>query len=322
MNRVKRYARLKATQLHGVVRPYSTRIYYEGQYRKEQLKRCSRAFLCCDTAFDIVGLIFGIISFIVVVAILFGVTRLLDPRCPVSPEGRECNARGDCRKGLCYCNTLYSGVACTETAVPGYLFGPNLECNGNGEANPFIDVPAACAQGINNRGQRVGPGWADPGCIEYLTQVQERLDEAGGNPLAVPEAVGLPMCLCRIPYAGKSCDRNGCPQNLNGQVCAGHGNTTVGLFRNGTREGTGCQCDRLTGFFEEPYVSSFTPAARKNITDLYYTLFNQPYCGTILISSSDPDVQYLWQQGDDYKCYCFPPWIGTACTEGACPYNP
>lgn len=149
--------------------------------------------------------------------------------------------------------------------------------------------------------------------------MQERLDEVGGNPLLVPEAVGLPMCMCRMPYAGKACERYGCPTDLLGRVCGGHGNTSVGLIQNGTQAGEGCQCERLTGYFEEPFRSNFDSAARLNITRFYYPQYNRLYCGTILPSPEASNVQFLWQRDSDYNCYCTDDWKGRACTEGKCP---
>lgn len=157
-HRLDRFAAMKFRNLKNAAKRRSSRA----------LQSLGGMFFCCSSAADCLAMVTAPAAFVLLFYILFIIMQLLYPVCAVSPEGRVCNGQGQCITGLCYCNPLFSGEACTETAIPGWLQGPGVGCNGNGDPNQFIEVPEECQQGFDSRGRRSGPGWADAGCITYL----------------------------------------------------------------------------------------------------------------------------------------------------------
>ncbi len=266
----------------------------------------------------------GIITFTVILYFIFVVGKYLKPGC-ASPFGRECNGRGECIDSVCYCDRLFSGPSCTETQIAGYDLQTNVECSGHGNAFPFIFTPDECAQTIID-GVRVGPGWLSDGCEQYVFRVRKEIQKVNGDLSLVYKSASIPNCLCYVGYAGESCEKTSCPIDENGNICGGHGNTTVGLVKNGTNDGDGCQCDNFFAFYQEPYVSYFNQLGFTTLFNDYNYFFTQRYCGQVyqFINASDdtiPNIVLAYTLPRDYKCYCDADWSGLVCTEGRCPMN-
>lgn len=256
----------------------------------------------------------AIVSVSLLFYFLFAVQKLFVPPCP-SSYGRVCNGRGDCVRGICICESLFSGTSCTENQIPGYDIQTNEECSGAGFVSPYFLVPPVC-----------NSSWASPSCTQYVSDVRSLIAQADGNPALVPLASTIPLCLCLIGHGEYDCSGTPCPIDENGFVCSGHGNTSVSLATNGSSDGNGCQCSSLFTFYNPSNTPYFTEEQILYLEQHYYLLYNSLYCGHIaqVINETTggpiPGVVLLYSvKGTDYKCYCSLVWKGVICNEGQCP---
>ncbi len=289
-----------------------------------KIKRRSTIIVILEKISDYAGVVAGIITFTVIIYFAFTVSHILTPSCP-APYGRLCNNRGTCIDSICYCDALYSGNSCTDTQVPGYDVKTNTECSGYGNAYPFIFVPDECFQSIEN-GERIGPGWQSNECIKYVFSVQQEILKANGDLSKVKRSITIPNCLCYVGRGGQLCQRSNCPVDENGNICGGHGDTSVGLIKNGTTTGNGCQCFNYFSFNQEPYISYFDEEGFLELFTRYNYMFTRTYCGQVyqfVNSSGDtiPNFILAYTTMNDYKCFCSDDWSGIDCTEGRCPMN-
>lgn len=271
-----------------------------------------------------VGILLGLLLSFTVIQFLIKSEKLLIPQCP-KVLGRQCNSRGYCEKGVCICDSLYSGPSCADTEVPGYLEASNLECNGKGFALPLKTIPEICKETVVN-GVRKGNGWGSSECHTYVESVRLKLLEADNNPQGVKGIFSIPSCTCENGFGGLKCEQTGCPINENGLICSGNGNTSVGIFNNYTNAGEGCQCSNLFAFYETKYSSIFSTETKNILLNDYYTAFNKRYCGHV-VQEKDKNGQpildsvFSYTLESDYKCYCDSDWKGRVCNLGKCPMN-
>lgn len=245
---------------------------------------------------------------------IFAVQKLFVPPCP-SSYGRVCNGRGDCIRGVCVCDILFSGTGCTENQIPGYDIETNEECSGKGFVSPFFLIPPIC-----------NSSWASPACTQYVSDIRTLISQNEGNPSFVPLASTIPLCLCLVGNGGYDCSGTPCPIDENGLICSGHGNSSVSLTTNGTSDGNGCQCTSLFTFYSPSNTPYFTEDQISYLEQHYYLLYNSLYCGHIaqVINSTTglaiPGIVILYStQNVDYKCYCSLIWKGEICNDGQCP---
>jgi hypothetical protein len=109
-----------------------------------------RGFKCDDRILKNCTVLLGILFSLVLCGVglynMIFVSKAFTPSCAKEYE-RVCNGRGVCGPGgICICDTLYSNSTCVDNYIPGYDLVTNKECNGNGYAYPFINVPSQCAQ--------------------------------------------------------------------------------------------------------------------------------------------------------------------------------
>ncbi len=164
--------------------------------------------------------------------------------CPAI-NGRVCNyPRGICDAGtgLCACNATYSGVACHNTQVAGWSATTNKECSGNGFV-PFFPasrVSTDCRETVSSvLAEKIG-GWDNPPCALQISESRTRLEL---GTFTTFDVLHTPMCLCKPGYVGVACETyTPACANIDGLVCSGNGNTSVGIMANDTVTGEGCQC--------------------------------------------------------------------------------
>ncbi len=263
------------------------------------------------------SLVLGIVTFVAILIVLFVYVKLFAPPCP-TVYNRECNGRGTCSLGICHCDLLFSGPACTDTQIPGYKVQPNTECSNHGFANPLILLVEQC-----NSEKTVG-GWTSSACIEYTNAVRS-LIAAAGDPSEISLSITIPLCTCDIGWGSTNCAASPCPFDENGLVCGGNGNTSVGLVQNSTNAGQGCQCESIFAFYESKYVGWFTPDVIEMFLSNYNVEYRQRYCGHLkqVINETTnepiPNLVLAYTLPSDYKCYCSIGWTGVTCTEGKCP---
>lgn len=263
----------------------------------------SRAVIFCG------GIALGVFLFFAGITLLFDTYRLLMPQCTYVYD-RLCNGHGDCVRGRCVCDSLFSGSACTETQILGYDPVDDSVCFRNGYVmNPFISAPVNCTD-----------GWLTEPCNNYVTFVRNQILNADGDLLATyPDSYTVPDCFCFPGYGGLACNATSCPLDENGFICGGNGNTSVGLISNYTRAGNGCQCSSLVSFYQSPYSSYFSEATRVRFFTEFYEAFNSLYCGHIVNVTTDVVLAYTLVS--DYRCYCANDWVGPVCNQGKCPLN-
>ncbi len=266
-----------------------------------------------------IAVLFGILLALAVITLTL---PLLIPACETF-NGRVCNERGQCVKGVCECNMFYSGKACTESQVPGYVLDSNTECSNQGFAIPYRFVPDVCNQTIQN-GNLVN-GWGSQACFDYVTKVWSLIEAANGDVSKVPQSATIPTCFCYGGFGGKFCTAAPGKVDENGEVCGGHGDTSVGFYENNTDSGVGLRCERIFAFYDPENADLFTPEALDNLLYNYYTQYHKTYCGNIyriLINGQYvPNVVVGYTPEDSLKCFCADDWKGDICTEGKCPMN-
>jgi len=168
----------------------------------------------------------------------------------------------------------------------------------DGICSPFMtrdDIPWQCQEtqpDWDNDFLRVGPGWSDPGCLEWVQQMEAIWT---AYPLQSTNMSGLPVCICNPPYGGLSCETNLCPQNIDYQICSNAGNPKVGYTVNSTSLmiGDGCQCDNIVN------------------------LDGVGYCG--LLETDNNNETIFNPFAASYTCFCDPKYYGVACEYGVCP---
>ncbi len=274
----------------------------------------------------LIGHFTGLLIVIVVCYWLTIIYKLFIPQCP-QLYGRVCNNQGVCDRGVCRCNTLYSGENCGENFILGYIPTTGQECSAHGFASPFINTPSYCYQNVTSNNLRVGGGWSSQPCIDFVNSVRDKIRANNNNPSTISNSSNIPLCICNAGFQGMDCSVRACPTDENGVVCGGNGNRSVGLFNNNTLAGSGCQCLAPFSFFEPEYYAQFSDTAKEMIRRYYYTEFSTLYCGRVYQATNQlgeviPDVLLAFTSNEDYQCFCRDNWKGLACTEGKCPINP
>lgn len=267
----------------------------------------SRVSSICVCIVACIATLLGIVLFTGVSVLLFYSQKLLVVQCP-SRYDRTCNDHGTCVNGVCVCDALFSGQACTDTQIPGYDLKTDSMCNRNGFVVPFIDVPSVCEG-----------NWAGVECAQFVKGVQTDFTSNGFDARRTRFIQNIPICTCNIGFGGLLCNRAQCPVDENGYICAGNGNTTVGLLRNATATGNGCQCANVFTFYQNATASLFTPAQLVEFITEYNEQYNTQYCGEVF--NPVPGVVVAYSTEANYRCYCQEDWYGYACTEGKCPQN-
>ena len=247
-------------------------------------------------------------------------------RCPVNPAtGVECNgAPNACVDGECMCGRpQWSGTACTENAcavLGGFDPATNTPCFGFGLCSPLMqwyDVPKPCAQG----------GWYSTACVAYTRQWSATWAAARNNATLLqqyPQLAGVPMCLCTVGTRdGPACELEGCPTGDNGEVCSGFGNTTVGTFRNGTRNGNGCQAQYVFNLLDPVQQVNLSTDALITIQTDYLQNFSRPIAGELLSWNTSAIINkgaIVDGFTTSFKCYCDETKrFGVVCNQGVCP---
>ena len=263
--------------------------------------------------FQILGV--GLFSISVTTVVLY--TNFFTTTCG-TVNGRVCNNRGTCGEGgFCICDPIFNGLTCEDTRAPAYDSSTGTVCNGNGMASPLLlknQIPSVCFQNTPtaaNGFDMSGPGWGDQGCINY---VQTAMDRYAIGDYSLME--GVPTCACFPGFGGLDCGLNYCPQDSNFDVCSGNGNTSVGIVRNDTTTGNGCQCDNYLSLYN--LVSLLTTPELAIVTGKYLDDFRQGFCGTPIRAGSSLIIK---SQQPDYVCYCQALYTGEACEYGVCPEN-
>lgn len=251
---------------------------------------------------------------------VFLYSGVFDPRCP-SLNGRTCNFRGSCGDfGICACMPQFSGDSCETSLCPDYDPNSGTVCGGKGLCSPLMDIediPEACKQytpSESNRFSRSGPGWSGEACAELVRIAQGKIET---GLFSNAEARGIPMCLCHPPYGGRGCQLNQCPLGPDLSVCSSNGNKSVGLVRNNTATGDGCQCLNYVSLVDILLVLPRDSLVK--VHDMYLHDFKIGFCGIprmiggelLLLQSQFPLV--------DTKCYCDEKHYGQACQNGVCP---
>lgn len=276
---------------------------------------------CVRFGIALCGVAFGLGMFWLIVLNVF------TNGCP-SINGRICNERGRCDLfGVCHCDSLFSGDACSNTGIFGYSITSNDVCNGNGDVmrhNAYV-FPECLETTPTLLLGRSG-GWATTKCVNRLKEARKRVyfyENANAHDIA-----GLPMCLCLPGFAGPGC-ADACPKSIDQEVCSGNGNMTVGLMRNGT-VGLGCQCDSILPLGQAlPFLNR---AQRQDVVDRT-EFYKDGLCAKLVqvdlgysesaatrgkktnntfyvVVPSPPSV---------YTCKCDERHVGEVCEIGACP---
>lgn len=282
---------------------------------------------CCGFG----GIFVGIVIFCATFFIIGFVYRKLYVSCP-APYGEECNNAGTCVNGVCICEKPYSGNACTDTQIPGFIVDGNIQCNGRGFVNPFI-YPAPFCMDVIEYGRKVNrikingvvyqTGWNSPNCTYWVNSVR-RLIERVGNPSLVIQSATIPLCVCDVGYGGTDCQKELCPADETGTICGGRGNKTVGLLSNYTTSGVGCQCQYPLSLNDPRVQAVFSLEERVRINKRYKKQFDQIYCGQLYQVNvrSNETVLIVYTPPNAYKCFCAAPFAGPVCKSNACEFNP
>lgn len=263
---------------------------------------------CARFFFALSGFVCGLVLFWTLMLNLF------TNGCPTY-ENRTCNNRGQCDQfGVCHCDPLFSGNACENTGVFGYLKTTNELCSGRGtvlqhyaytfpecqETQPSLLFP------------RTG-GWNTTACRNRLSLARKRIyyyENAEEEDFA-----GVPMCLCRPGFAGPGCDE-ACPLSIDEEICSENGNKTVGLMRNGTT-GNGCQCayPPLQIVNAAPYLNK---AQAKEI-QLNPEAYRDGLCARVVTLEFKSLSVVVPHVGNPYRCICDERHYGEVCEFGVCP---
>lgn len=270
-----------------------------------------------------VGDIFGIVMWINIYVILFHSTEIFKKRC-FSNEFGICNGKGYCdERGSCVCtHAFYSGRECKTTQCPG-LTPDGHDCSGFGYCGApeatIKDIPKACREMLpsSDNGFIRSGGWDSDDCV---LEIQSRFQQLAQEPDLL---FSLPVCQCKNPMAGPTCDTIRCPQNLAFEICSLQGNNTVGFVTNATKSGLGCQCSEdIVYMLNTPILQSFTPPARQRIQDKFLDFYSRPFCGRLREHSTKPDLKLVWTDNPEpYRCYCKERFSGRACEDNVCPQD-
>ena len=253
-----------------------------------------------------------------VVSVIVGWTVLasfMEDVCPATIDGRTCNDHGSCSPfGYCVCDDWFSGNACENTQVRGYLSIPNLPCNGRGNYTLSVQVTfAECVETVPSLfGSRSG-GWDTQACADRVDLAEQRiftLETATDEDL-----LGYPFCYCKSPFGGTDCSIPQCPMRDDGAICSNAGNATVGFIRNGTTTGIGCQCDSPLTLGN--LTRALTPEQKLAVFSDLYT-FQDGVCGTLYVTSNGMTVLV---PSSNYVCHCDAKHYGPACEFGVCPQD-
>jgi hypothetical protein len=122
----------------------------------------------------------------------------------------DCNGRGVCQFGYCFCDSTFYGADCQEEMCPGdtcaYNNATRLQecrhCSGNGAC--YLGV-CRCDPGFD--GARCEASICLNGCYASI-----------GHGICVKNANGAPVCECTPPYVGVDCSSVACLND-----CSGHG---------------------------------------------------------------------------------------------------
>ena len=248
-------------------------------------------------------------------------TDFFKSSCP-SVNGRLCNGRGTCGEfGLCICEPLFDGDGCQDTQCPGYDEATGIVCNGRGLCSPFLtseQIPLECREiaptRLNNY-VRSGGSWKSPECERLISERHDRFAEGDITGLQ-----GIPTCACHAPYGSSACEHDLCPQNSEFNVCSGNGNKSVGIVRNDTITGNGCQCQNYVSLYD--LVTLLTRDELAVVTGKYLNDFRKGFCGTVRrISGSGGTSVFFEQSPVDVKCFCDELYTGVTCQFGICPEN-
>lgn len=279
---------------------------------------------CLNFVVTCTAIILAFMLWVVTLIFVFGTLNVLNPPCP-AVYGRECNQQGSCINGNCVCNNLFSGKDCSFTLIPGYDPVTNVVCNGYGFVYPYIQVPEVCQEVIYDS-TRFG-GWNVEACIVYVTQMQSLIAAQNGDLSKIPGSNTIPTCLCKAGRTGMACGLGSCPEDENGLVCAGHGNTSVGLISNYTNAGNGCQCKYLIAFYESTFANWFSPEVLNDFIVNYNVGYNDLYCGHIIqvvnpqTGKTELNNIIAYSIPSDYVCFCDDLTKGETCSEGRCPLS-
>lgn len=148
--------------------------------------------------------------------------------------------------------------------------------------SPFMtssSMPELCKEytpSEDNDYVRLGPGWATETCLDYVGEHQEYINSQSYSLLKSGE--DIPSCLCHPPYGGVDCLYNKCPKNSEFKVCSGNGNKSVGLVRNDTLVGDGCQCQNFVSLFD--LIANLNEEEVRVVTGKYVNDFRLGFCGT------------------------------------------
>jgi hypothetical protein len=276
-----------------------------------QLRKKSKWLACCCS---IVGIIVGVLCSYMVGYSAVQLGKILQQPCPMM-SGRVCNGQGVCEDGVCLCeNPLFSGPVCGDTLIPAYDPLTNSECNGHGQGYPFITPADECvnADGIID--------WTMQTCIDYVGLVREKYSK-----WPIAGQARIPWCLCYPEWTGIKCQFRSCPVDENAKICGDHGNKSVGLFKNTTREDqNGCQCGNPVRLDRPPYTDYLNPVYLDLLKSRFYYQFQQPYCVSTQVYSGNTSYNITFNstvatQSNSYRCYCDGGWQGPVCTDSLCP---
>jgi hypothetical protein len=262
---------------------------------------------------------FGFLSLGVAAALAVFWTIILNmnPSSCMDVYGRICNDQGECRNGICYCNPFYSGEACENTGIMGYIAATGQVCNGNGFAIYNGLTPSECNETTPSRfTSRIG-GWNVQRCKNRLRESRKRIYQ-----LEIAEnddALSLPMCLCFPGFGGPGCAES-CPRGLNDEICSGNGNKTVDRMRNGTL-GDGCQC---TSILPIAQALPFLNRDQKQQIAENLPYFERGLCASMqeaIMPKTGRKVNVILPATSEnaYKCYCDERHFGDVCEFGVCP---
>lgn len=274
------------------------------------------------------ALFFAIMIYGVLTSFLLVGLKILVPGCP-SVNGRVCNEQGTCTDGQCVCNPLFSGADCSANQVPGYDVANNILCSGQGFVLSYRAeyIPVECQEVVVD-GVRQG-GWTSQSCSNFVYSIRSKILQNNGDVSKVPRGYTVPSCICNPGIGGTECGlSNVCPMDENLRICAGHGNTSVGLIANYTNAGVGCQCESLIAFYEPKYMNYWTPDFFDFLNNQYNYYMNQMYCGVVTrvlnVTTGQPmeDFVIAYTIPSNYACHCDAVSRGEICSEGRCPLCP
>ena len=297
------------------------------------LTRFERCVTWC--ALWLVGIPIGLLLFGLYFPVLVE-EPVFQPTCERAPgSGLVCNGFACNNIGACVCPPQWSGTACEQSAcavLGGFNPKNNTACYGYGQCSPFMqysDVPEVCGWTTPTEfnPNPTNYGWYHPLCDAYL-QTQLPLWQSARNNITIlqqnPQLAGVPICVCTVGSRdGPACEYEGCPLGLNGQICSGFGNTSVGLFGNGTAspENTGCQAE---------YVENLmNPVTQKNLSTFALTVvqgdlpvYSNPIAGRVVAWNNSMEIaKGALVNGfpTSFKCFCDAMHTGPVCFQGTCP---